>query len=385
MREIRAYERDRSNSMIVICDKCSTKYKLDDSAITEDGAKVRCSKCGNTFIVKRPRAEDLQKIAQPAGQDNHNQQANIHSDLDRAISETLSDLTEQPPEPQEASAPTPNEFDWSSLSEEKKGPGKEESLELEWTPGGPSPQREEPVPELLDTVEPTPKKDPPVQETKHAASTADAKVPDLSSPTVEHAINESIRQDRLEDTSGTVTPIIKKVVIVLITFVLIAVAGYSAYTYKSELLSVSHTLYTSVSAYLRPPKPVNIGVSVSDAKGYFMKNVRGQQLFVIEGDVMNTEAHTVSFIKLTANISDNNNATIASKSFYAANILTDNELRTFTSDQINAKLANEMGQSLKNFNIPPQGKIPFMVVFFDVPDNLTSFTVTPSGVHTDVQ
>ncbi|MCL5277036.1 MAG: zinc-ribbon domain-containing protein [Deltaproteobacteria bacterium] len=371
--------------MIVICDKCNTKYKLDDSAITEDGAKVRCSKCGNTFIVKRPRAEDIQKITQSAVHDTQVPQADIHSDLDKAINETLSDLTGQRPGAQEAAGTSPNEFDWSGLSDEKKEPVQEGSGDLEWRQDNSDVQEEEAVSEPIEVAETAPKEGsalPP--DPQPVAATLD-KEPKIYSPTVEHVINESIKQDRFENISDTVTPIIKKVVISFIAIIVIAAAGYSAYTYRSELLALSREIYTNVSTYVAATKPANIGISVSDSKGYFLKNVRGQQLFVIEGDVANTTAHSVSFIKLTANISDSDNNVIASKSFYAANILTDNELRTLTSDQINSKIANEMGQSLKNFNIPPSGKVPFMVVFFDVPDNLTSFTVTPTGVHTDVQ
>ena len=371
--------------MIVICDKCNTKYKLDDSAITEDGAKVRCSKCGNTFIVKRPRAEDIQKITQPVVHDAQGPQADIHSDLDRAINETISDLTGQRPGAQETAGTSPNEFDWSGLSDEKEEPAQEGSGNLEWSPGDSGVQEEEAVPEPIEVAETAPKKGSDLPHSPPVAATLDYKEPKTYSPTVEHVINESIKQDRFENISDTVTPIIKKVVISFIAIIVIAAAGYSAYTYRSGLLALSRGIYTSVSGYVTATKPANIGISVSDSRGYFLKNVRGQQLFVIEGDVANTTGHSVSFIKLTANISDSNNNAIASKSFYAANILTDNELRTLTSDQINSKIANEMGQSLKNFNVPPSGKVHFMVVFFDVPDNLTSFTVTPTGVHTDVQ
>lgn len=40
--------------MIIQCDKCSTKFRLDDSRITGHGIKVRCTKCQNVFIVTPP-------------------------------------------------------------------------------------------------------------------------------------------------------------------------------------------------------------------------------------------------------------------------------------------------------------------------------------------
>lgn len=37
--------------MIVHCEKCGTKYKLDDSKVKPEGIKVRCSKCQHLFKV----------------------------------------------------------------------------------------------------------------------------------------------------------------------------------------------------------------------------------------------------------------------------------------------------------------------------------------------
>lgn len=40
--------------MIIQCDNCATKFRLDDSRITSNGVKVRCTKCQNVFIVMPP-------------------------------------------------------------------------------------------------------------------------------------------------------------------------------------------------------------------------------------------------------------------------------------------------------------------------------------------
>jgi predicted Zn finger-like uncharacterized protein len=40
--------------MIIQCDKCETKFKLDDSAIKGKGVKVKCTKCQNVFVVMPP-------------------------------------------------------------------------------------------------------------------------------------------------------------------------------------------------------------------------------------------------------------------------------------------------------------------------------------------
>ncbi len=39
--------------MIVQCDQCSAKYKLDDNKVTESGVKIRCKRCQHIFPVKK--------------------------------------------------------------------------------------------------------------------------------------------------------------------------------------------------------------------------------------------------------------------------------------------------------------------------------------------
>ena len=368
--------------MIVICDKCSTKYKLDDTTITEDGVKVRCAKCGNTFIVKKPKAEDIQKIGQPQqAVESPEQQLNLHSDLDKVIDETINDITANQPRTADAGM----EFDWSALNDNKQEqPAAEE----------PPPPAFEWNPDQGDTLEinkvQTKQAGEMPKEPDRPANPQPGAAPDrneskISSLTAEHVIKESIKQGRTGYVSGTVVPLVKKALIALVFLVVLCAGGYFAFQYRAQLLAAGNNLYTNVEKYIAPNKQPNLGVSISDSRGYFLKNIRGQQLFVIEGNVMNTTEHPVSFIKLTAHIADNNNVLIASKLFFAGNILTDDQLRTFTSDQINSALNNEMGQSLKNFNIPPKNSIPFMVVFFDVPDNLSSFDVIPKSAHLGVQ
>lgn len=48
--------------MIIQCEQCQTRFKLDDAKVTEKGVKVRCAKCKNVFTVRKqepaPEAPD---------------------------------------------------------------------------------------------------------------------------------------------------------------------------------------------------------------------------------------------------------------------------------------------------------------------------------------
>lgn len=43
--------------MIVKCEQCQTRFRIPDEKVTEKGVKVRCTKCHNTFRVKRAAGE----------------------------------------------------------------------------------------------------------------------------------------------------------------------------------------------------------------------------------------------------------------------------------------------------------------------------------------
>jgi len=43
--------------VIIECDKCAARFRLDDSRVTGAGVKVRCTKCKDVFIVRPPGSE----------------------------------------------------------------------------------------------------------------------------------------------------------------------------------------------------------------------------------------------------------------------------------------------------------------------------------------
>ncbi|CAG1065048.1 hypothetical protein BAC1_00624 [uncultured bacterium] len=53
--------------MIIQCDKCATKFRLDDSRITPNGVKVRCTKCDNVFIVTPPPSPEEVQVEELFG------------------------------------------------------------------------------------------------------------------------------------------------------------------------------------------------------------------------------------------------------------------------------------------------------------------------------
>ncbi len=51
--------------MVIQCEKCQTKFRLDDSKVTGAGVKVRCTKCQNVFIVRPPGYQEQPQETPP--------------------------------------------------------------------------------------------------------------------------------------------------------------------------------------------------------------------------------------------------------------------------------------------------------------------------------
>ena len=62
--------------MIIQCDKCQTKYRIDDSRVRGRGVKVRCTKCQNIFIVTPPEPErEMEEPSPPPPQQESRKEA----------------------------------------------------------------------------------------------------------------------------------------------------------------------------------------------------------------------------------------------------------------------------------------------------------------------
>ena len=68
--------------MIIQCVKCQTKFRLDDSRITDKGVKVRCTKCKHVFTVQKEVPEVISSEAEVA-------QNELSSPIDRNDASTV--------------------------------------------------------------------------------------------------------------------------------------------------------------------------------------------------------------------------------------------------------------------------------------------------------
>ncbi len=108
--------------------------------------------------------------------------------------------------------------------------------------------------------------------------------------------------------------------------------------------------------------------------GSFVESEKAGRLFVIQGRLRNNYSKSRTFILVKGSILDEKGQAIKEKSAYAGNTFKD-ELTLLTLEEINKALSNRHGIEKRNLNVMPGATIDFMIVFGNLPDNLSEFTV----------
>ena len=279
--------------MIVDCEKCDSKFNLDDALIQETGSKVRCSVCKHIFIVF-----PFQKIVE----------------LDSLVEETAP--LDSPP----ASGREASEMD------------------------------------------------------------------DIFDKAFEEALQEDIDEDseKLDDTEPLIegkTRTVKKekkgrgwlLIFLIIAFILIS--GYiSVYLFAPGLLPSSLSgVYPDDD--LETADTGNRRLDIDDLSSNFIPTDRMGQVYVIKGKIINNYPASRSYILIKGSIEDENKKTVDQKLVYAGNIFTENELKGMTREEIEKGMSNKTGKNNSNLNVLSQFSVPFMIVFYDLPDNISEFLV----------
>jgi len=112
-----------------------------------------------------------------------------------------------------------------------------------------------------------------------------------------------------------------------------------------------------------------------DLKGFFVDSKKSGKLFVVKGLITNKYLDIRNFISIRSNILDSEGKVVKSKTVYAGNPISNEELPSLSVKEIGNRLRNKDGKNKMNVNILPLSTIPFMIVFSDLPEDISEFTV----------
>ena len=237
--------------MIVACESCNTKFRLDPERLKGPRSRVRCSRCGHVFTVTHPEEEDLV----------------VHVDLADEFSETAGYTTAPPP----------------------------------------------------PYIPPPPRK-------------MKAGLP------------------------------LKQVLVLGLSLLLLVVGVFWLVDWNGSSID-------SERGKIGRKDGIQLPVSIMDTlQAYFLENAHAGQIFVVEGEVVNESPKAVSFVLVEGKLYTTNNEVAQTQRCYPGNMMTRDEVSRFSISEIQNHMMNREGRNLKNVHIPSSTRVPFMLVFHNLPE-----------------
>lgn len=116
-------------------------------------------------------------------------------------------------------------------------------------------------------------------------------------------------------------------------------------------------------------------LTMRNVRQYNLLNDKIGKIFVIEGKVVNGFPEPKDFIELEGAIYGKDKKPIQVKRQYAGPQLSLFQLQVLSEKEMDSFLNNKMEILSNNTNVPPEGEVPFMILFYDPPEDVAEFGV----------
>lgn len=345
--------------MIVECEGCHTKFSLDENLLKETGSKVRCSICQHKFILFPPKTEA--EIKEGAAEKSEEPGA-VRPDLDKTlVGVPLEEPEAAPSEETPKKEEMVSEFDETVAEEMGK---EEEPLE---------PISFEDLSQLDSGL---------IKGEKAKQGEIDKAMDRAARVEEEIKAEEELERERGRATEAEQafepTPVIKKrartrlLITILLVVLVLAGAVSALIVFKPDFLPfLAKKPISKEQAF----DMGNRRLSFKDLNGSFVDSEKAGRLFIVKGMVTNNYPDRRSFIRLRSNILDSKGTVVKSKIVFAGTPVDDTEVLSLSMEEIESRLKDKFGKDKMNTNIDPKSSIPFTVVFNELPEDMSEFTV----------
>lgn len=116
-------------------------------------------------------------------------------------------------------------------------------------------------------------------------------------------------------------------------------------------------------------------LQLKDVREYPVENKKIGKLIVIEGKVHNGAASARSFIRVEAELCDDKDAVLTSQKQLAGISMNSFQLEVLDKEELENALTNRLEIASENMNVQPGGEVPFIVIFTDVPENVSNYKI----------
>jgi len=126
--------------------------------------------------------------------------------------------------------------------------------------------------------------------------------------------------------------------------------------------------------------PQELAVDLVKVRERFLKNWLVGDIMVVEGLAVNNNKYSITGIKVRGKILDAAGEILGEEESGCGNILTDDELKGLTEEEIMKELSDPNGGEFSNAYIEPGADIPFMLVFIMPAGEANEFVVELADV-----
>ncbi len=362
--------------MIITCPECSTRFNINSDRIPDQGAKVRCARCKHVFLAEKPLDPDsLYPEEMETFLEDPTTDSGEHSSPDESFSETSADDVDFSYDKfQELDSKTPP-GETSTLGAE---PATEDenffssNQEMETTVSS----------DTDDDFTFTESTGEPVSTIEKVLATEDEALL-VNEPVVdEKIVNEPVTTDDYsaepefiaqpvqEKKGGPVSSIIR-ILLLLILGVLIIGGVFVYINGPDQLTQTMKQIFGQ-----QTDRSVQSGqVTLSKLEGKFIKNKHGGDFFWIHGEANNMFPQPRAAIQVKGVIYDHNGKPLLQKTVFCGNPISLQELQSLSYSELEKIMGNQFGKDLSNMKIDSNKAIPFDIVFKDMPQNLSEFSV----------
>ena len=407
--------------MIITCEKCGTRFNLDESLLDADGSPVRCSRCRNIFTAYPPLLEpafdtldfddadfeDDEDLTRDDSQESFEfEKLELESiepdeieiefeEIDTPAEEKL-DLSEDPglekpgleeqfhltEETEHVQKDTGLDEHFSKISD----PFKETTTDNDIDKEGESETDEQEFDGLDELDDPDSGKTD--KELTDDSDTSYHAPPPPRRPARASLIQPLDPEDELTAHPDTLSKKRSRVglpVLILLILFLLTAGGYFAATffgYKIPFLPEIQIPFIQQYLPEKTPESVSHPDPITDQKsvtGRFLTNDTAGELFIITGKIENPAPIPYRRIQVKGTLFQKEQKAAMSRTAFCGRIIPDETLRTMPVEELTARLTTPREPAENKDQIMPGETAPFMLGFSDLPQNLENFTVEVAG------
>ncbi len=122
-------------------------------------------------------------------------------------------------------------------------------------------------------------------------------------------------------------------------------------------------------------------ISLENIRQYFVSNDKAGQLFVIEGQAVNNFNVPKSMIKLRVSLYDSGGSVLREKDLLCGNMASLFQLQVSSQEELESILQSRLGVLTSNKHVAPGNYTPFMIVFYNPPDEMQEFGIEVIEAH----